>query len=101
MAHEAELALARTFPEIVPSMGNLFAVQLRVASAVNPLDLPKHWPTEVSPLPAGLRHHGGESPASGQSPSSPTTKCGRVLPPHRACAEGGLVGIRCSGLWLG
>ena len=48
-AHEAELDLAHVFPEMVPTEANVFAIQLRVASAVNPLDFPKSpTPSEVS-----------------------------------------------------
>ena len=48
-AHEAELDLAHVFPEMVPTVANVFAIQLRVASAVNPLDFPKSpTPSEVS-----------------------------------------------------
>ena len=39
-AHESELDLARSFPEMVPKVTNVFAIQIRVASAVNPLDFP-------------------------------------------------------------
>ena len=48
-AHEAELDLAHVFPEMVPTVANVFAIQIRVASAVNPLDFPRSpTPSEVS-----------------------------------------------------